>query len=169
MDYTPLERMQGSRRKQPNAVLEATRSLRAPRKSVVVQKPGNRSFLGQHRRQQQHLRPGLNLYTNAVPTLLARFAALRSHEMDPALHPGDTCQLPPVLTNISNIPDLPKRPPRRPSALNRKKRTLKNGNWSDEQLQAAIQAHDADMNMRQVALTSNMPYTTFGSICLVIE
>jgi hypothetical protein len=37
VDYTPLEQMQGSRRKEPNGLLEVHRGLRAPRVVAAVQ------------------------------------------------------------------------------------------------------------------------------------
>ena len=69
--------------------------------------------------------------------------------------------MPAVLANISNTASHSRCPPGRPSALTRTKNTLKICNWSDEQLEAAIHAHDAGMSMRQAALKYNIPYNTF--------
>ena len=41
----------------------------------------------------------------------------------------------------------------------------KNGNWTDEQLKAAIAAHDEGMNMKKASDTFNIPYLSFKEHC----
>jgi hypothetical protein len=63
-------------------------------------------------------------------------------------HGDPTEEAPNILEDISNHTDLHRRPPGRPTANSRKRKILKTGNWADDQLQAAIHAHDGGMNMR---------------------
>jgi len=66
-----------------------------------------------------------------------------------------------VLGDISNTTFQSRHLRERPLTLSKNKRTLKTGNWCDDQLKAAIEAHDAIVNMRRVALKYNIPYTAF--------
>jgi hypothetical protein len=49
----------------------------------------------------------------------------------------------------------------RPTTASRASRIKKNGNWTDEQLKAALAAHDDGMSMKKTSNKFNIPYSSF--------
>jgi hypothetical protein len=76
--------------------------------------------------------------------------------------PGSPSHLRRVLQDLPDFPTQPQGRPRgRPTAASRASRIKKNGNWTDEQLKAALAAHDDGMSMRKASDKFNIPYSSF--------
>ena len=131
VDYAPLERMQGSRRKDAGSRLEPQSRARAARFGEVRPQSGFRRWQPPHCRPQQRRTCGVNLFSNPDSPLPVR-GRLPSQRSSQA---GDDCtrlsqpqeSTAEPLADITNLAKPRRRPPGRPPAINQKKNNSENG------------------------------------------